>query len=52
MRYVDEHYGKRVQGRVLEAVPLGEYPIFNPIEGRYVLVSPLFFWLQEFRERQ
>jgi hypothetical protein len=50
MRYVHEHYGKRIQGHVLEAKPLGEYPIFRPTEGRYDLLNRLF-WLQEFRER-
>jgi hypothetical protein len=48
--YVHEHYGKQLQGRLVEAKPLGEYPIFNPIEGRYDLLNRLF-WLQDFRER-
>jgi hypothetical protein len=50
MRYVREHYGKRILAYVLEAKALGEYPIFNPVEGRYDLLNRLF-WLQEFRER-
>jgi hypothetical protein len=50
MRYVHEHYGKQTRGHVLEAKPLGEYPIFDPIEGRYDLKNRVF-WLQEFRER-
>jgi hypothetical protein len=49
MHYVHEHYGKRLEGRLVEAKPLGKYPIFNATEGRYDLLNRLF-WLQEFRE--
>jgi hypothetical protein len=49
-RYAKEHYGKRVNARILVDKPLGEYRVFNTDQARYE-PFPRVLGVQKFEEQ-